>query len=396
METDDQRARVAHAKGSYMNMTERACSPTRGFSRFAAIAILSLCIVAKAAGSADAQVRVPGFRPSTHGFAFSNSFPVVPHTVINVGVAQIPIGNAANGLCGGMAFAVRDYFEAGLTRPAQTTPPSSGPLYDHIVGRLYDSFNLPGGPLTYLHLMNPDLPDHETWWSMNFGPHGRGWVTIMEQWPGIRADLDAGRLSPIALIRVKSHDPFMMGQNHQVLAWGYDLIGNDLTIYVYDPNEPNNDYVTISLNIGNPTATTDMFYSTGAPLFAFFRPAYGFTAPFGLTNGRVFRDLSSAPVFAIVGGAKLWITSPWELETYFGGWGNVTVVADGVAAAIGDLPFNGTVVRETSRPEVKVMENGRDRWITSPAVLDRYGGWGVVRLVPSGSLAPIPDGSPIY
>ena len=121
---------------------------------------LSVCIVGIATGSAEAQVRVPGFRPSSNGFAFSNSFPEVPHTVINVAGVQVPFGNAANGLCGGMAFAVRDYFEAGLARPAMTTPPSSGPLYDFIVGRLYDSFNLPGGPVTYLHLMNPDLPDH--------------------------------------------------------------------------------------------------------------------------------------------------------------------------------------------------------------------------------------------
>jgi hypothetical protein len=363
----------------------------------ALIAALTLCIVAAASGSAEAQVRIPGFRPSTSGFSFSNSFPVVPHFTLNVLGVQVPIGNAANGLCGGMAFAARDYFEAGLARPALTTPPSSGPLYNTFVGRLYDSFNLPNGPVKYMHLMNPDLPDHETWWSMTFGsPRGRAWITIVEEWPRIKADLDGGHPSPIALIHVKSHDPMAMGQNHQVLAWGYDLVGNDLTIFVYDPNYPDNDNIRISLNIGNPTVTTAMSYSSGRPLWAFFRPDYIAQRPFNLSDGMIIRELSAAPVYAIVGGAKLGIRTPAELLSFFGGWGAVNLVADGVAASIGDVPRDGTVVRETDQPEVKVLDGGRDRWITSPSVLARFGGWGVVRLVPSQSLAAIPDGPPVY
>src|SRR5262249_40053562 len=105
---------------------------------------------------------------------------------------------------------------------------------------------------------------------------------------------------------------------------------------------------------------------------------------------------SAAPVYAIVGGAKLWIRTPTELDGFFGGWPNVRVVSDGVAASIGDVPRNGTVVRETDRPDGKVLDGGYDRWITSPSVLARFGGWGVVRLVPSQSLTAIPDGAPIY
>jgi hypothetical protein len=296
-----------------------------------------------------------------------------------------------------MVFAARDYLEARLARPAQTTAPSSGPLYGYLVDRLYDSFNLPNGPTKYMHLMNPDLPDHETWFSQTFGfPRGRAWITIVEEWPRIKADLDAGRPSPMALILTKSHDPMMLGRNHQVLAWGYDLVGSDLTIFVYDPNFPNNDNITVSLNIGNPVATTTMTYSTGQPLYAFFRPDYVPRRPFNLADGMIVRERSSAPVYAIVGGAKLWIRSPHELATYFGGWGAVTLVEDGVLPAVGDVPREGTVVRETDRPEVKLITAGQARWITSPSVLDRFGGWGVVRLVPSQSLSGIPGGPPIY
>ena len=65
---------------------------------------------------------VPGFLPSTSGFAFANDFPKVPVRHIGIpGVVSVPIGDASNGLCGGMAFAARDYFEARMPPPADTT-----------------------------------------------------------------------------------------------------------------------------------------------------------------------------------------------------------------------------------------------------------------------------------
>jgi hypothetical protein len=60
---------------------------------------------------------VPGFLPSTSGLHFNNSFARVPLRSIGIPeVVAVPIGGASDGLCGGMAFAARDYFEAG--RPA--------------------------------------------------------------------------------------------------------------------------------------------------------------------------------------------------------------------------------------------------------------------------------------
>src|SRR5450756_534411 len=60
---------------------------------------------------------VSGFLPSTSGFHFPNRFPHVPDLKINVLGQQIAIGDAANGLCGGMVFTARDYFEAGISIP---------------------------------------------------------------------------------------------------------------------------------------------------------------------------------------------------------------------------------------------------------------------------------------
>ena len=224
---------------------------------------------------------IAGFLPSRSGFDFANSFPNVPLVTIDVGVAKVPIGSASNGMCGGMVFTVRDYFHAGATPPPGTTPPTSGPLYDFIVNRLVNSFDLPGGPLRYLHLMNPDLPDHETTASsLGLLPHGRAWVMIVEEWPKIRADIDSGVPSPLALVQVKSHDPFQMGHNHQVLVYGYELHNDDLTLKIYDPNFPNVDQATISLNISRPQNTTDVHRTHGSdPIYCFFRTPYTYVQP---------------------------------------------------------------------------------------------------------------------
>ena len=66
------------------------------------------------------SVRVPGFLPSTLGLHFPNSFPHEPDESVTLPDGNtLGIGDAANGLCGGMAFTVRDFFEAGRPVPAR-------------------------------------------------------------------------------------------------------------------------------------------------------------------------------------------------------------------------------------------------------------------------------------
>jgi hypothetical protein len=241
---------------------------------------------------------VPGFLPSTSGLHFANSFPSVPHFIINILGAQVPIGDASNGLCGGMVFTVRDYSEAGSPPPSDSTPPSSGPLYDYLVNRLYASFNLPFGPLRYMGLMNPALPDHETDFSrMGLAPHGRAWVMINEEWPRVRADIDNNRLSPLGLVSIKSLDPFQIGQNHQVLAYGYELDSANLVVWVYDPNYPNNNNLTISLSLADPQHTTSVSYSGSLGgdnrVWCFFRPDYTYSSPPAVVAGNQWHDWES-------------------------------------------------------------------------------------------------------
>jgi hypothetical protein len=219
---------------------------------------------------------VPGFLPSSAGFRFPNSFPHVPVRRIGVpGVLSVGIGDAANGLCGGMAFAARDYFEAKRPMPDDTEAPGEGALFDYLVERLFDSFNLPFGPATYLALMSPALPDAETFWSrLGLAPHGRAWRMVTE-WPKVRADIDAGHPSPLGLVRIKSTNPMDLKHDHQVLAYGYDLDGTALTLRLYDPNHPGGDDVTMTLDIADATRPIPVTASPpGPPVYAFFRINY--------------------------------------------------------------------------------------------------------------------------
>jgi hypothetical protein len=225
---------------------------------------------------------VPGFTPSSSGFRFANQFPRVPLRRIGIpGVISVPIGDASNGLCGGMVFAARDYFEQGRKPPTRTTAPSKGPLYDYLVRRLFDSFNLPHGPVRYLQLMQPALPDGETVWSrLGLAPHGRAWVMVRQEWPKIRADIDGGRTAPLGLVRVKSTNPFDLKDDHQVLAYAYDLAGTALTIRIYDPNWPGRDDVTMSLDTSDPTTPTPVTVDPpDQPVYVFFRVSYRRSTP---------------------------------------------------------------------------------------------------------------------
>jgi hypothetical protein len=222
---------------------------------------------------------VVGFVPSRSGFAFANDFPHVPVRHIGIpGVVNIPIGDASNGLCGGMVFAARDYFEAGREPPAPdgASAPGAGPLFDYLCTRLFDSFGLPLGPGRYLELMSPLLPDGETFLSrIGLAPHGRAWRLVNQEWPAVRQDIDRGHPSPLGLVTVKSSNPLDLKEDHQVLAYGYDVDGAGLTIHLYDPNQPGRDDVTMSLSVADPTKpTTVTMAPSGPPVLAFFRVTY--------------------------------------------------------------------------------------------------------------------------
>jgi hypothetical protein len=94
-----------------------------------------------------------------------------------------------------------------------------------------------------------------------------------DEWPAIRAEIDSGHPCPLGLVRVISTDPLDLKENHQVLAYGYELDADRITLLLYDPNRPGRDDVTISLDrrrAPDPVTTRP----SGTRVYSFFRVAY--------------------------------------------------------------------------------------------------------------------------
>lgn len=222
-----------------------------------------------------------GFVPTQHGFHFANRFPPVPDITIPIPFGKVELGDASKGLCGGMVFTALDHYLSSRPIPPEKTPPTSGVLFDTMVSRLLNSFNLPLGILSYIVLMQPDYPDGETRSTRRFAPHGRAWRTIRVEWPIIKQMLDSGTPCPLGLVRVKTRNLSRLGENHQVLATGYDVCDDVLTLFIYDPNHADRDDLTLSLSLAAPEQATPIKYSAPdrSPVFAFFHVDYKFRSP---------------------------------------------------------------------------------------------------------------------
>jgi hypothetical protein len=227
---------------------------------------------------------VEGFLPSVDGFRFTNHFPPAPTVRIDLGpLGTVGLGNASQGVCGGMAFAVRDYFEAGTPIPDLATPPAKGTkLFDFITARLIDSFNGVDGVSTYIKWMWLPSADVHLIIGRQPGTFSR---TVSGSWPKVRADIDANRPSPLGLVTVHTCDIRQLGKCHQVLAYGYDVDDRrQVTLQIYDPNTPHDsaDDVWISFSAANPTSGSTISHNVniaGSTLHGFFRSGYSAKKP---------------------------------------------------------------------------------------------------------------------
>jgi hypothetical protein len=231
---------------------------------------------------ADEEVTVTGFLPSTHGFRFSNSaWPQAPLEQIELPFGRrIALGDASNGLCGGMTFAARDHAVSGRSIPDLGVAPGDGPLYDYVVGRLLDSFHLPGGVARYFDWMNRGDTDPAL---ARFGLGRRGvrWLTVVEELPEILDEIDHTGLSCLGLVVARGADPVALGQNHQVLAYGYRHHGRHVAVEVYDPNDPGDDTIALHVRTDRTGRALPVGYdgSHGMEVRGFFRVEYSPKAP---------------------------------------------------------------------------------------------------------------------
>jgi hypothetical protein len=228
------------------------------------------------------SVRVPGFTPSVNGFPFTNAWPPNPIRQFRLGnVATLNIGDAANGLCGGMSFTLGDLHRASLPTPGTLpAPPAGSARYEYIVDRQIASFDDGRVPWRFYSLMSPTRPAREPVWAPWLGfvgldRHSRTYVMVHEEWPVIRGLLDSGQLAMLGLVRVVSIDPGQLGHNHQVLAYGYDLEGTKVTIRICDPNWPRDEAVTITFDASDPGGSiTPTWSKPDAQLVCFFHAPY--------------------------------------------------------------------------------------------------------------------------
>jgi hypothetical protein len=225
-----------------------------------------------------------GFNPSVNGFAFTNSWPSAPAVTIPTPFGTIGIGNAKNGLCGGMVFAAQDYWVAGQTPPSQRPAPGT-PLYKYIVERLIDSWHVPSGVAQYYLWMT--LPDADI--SVNLlgqtivVQHGISWRTIEQNWPLVKASLDSGVPAALGVVTVASSNPADLGQNHQALACAYTQSGSKVSMQVYDPNSGQADDVYISFDTSAPQSATtfENNLNIDQPIRGFFFDPYSPQTPPG-------------------------------------------------------------------------------------------------------------------
>ncbi len=246
----------------------------------------------------SASNAVPGFLPSTNGLHFPNAFPADDtYPVVSLPlIGDVVSGQAMNGICGGFVYTALDLFRHSprLQPPADDTVPEPGsPLYRYLTRRFVDSL----GPSVFQNAAKA------VDWTQAAG-HDGGFLQltmslakrmVVTEWPAIRADIDAGRPSPLYLIAARQCAlgdvgaiTAALGHSHQVLAYAYDL-GDDrgLALHVYDCNHPDRDDMTVALTLGASSA--DLPIDTSAldlpkPIRAVFHAAYAPADPSSIAH----------------------------------------------------------------------------------------------------------------
>ena len=176
--------------------------------------------------------RLPNFSARANGFAFPNSFPSgSPVVELPTPFGRWKFGDAGAGLCGGMVFAAMDYYLHGI----EELPATPGPaLFRYFCKRLLDSWNLPLGAVKYYD------------WQRR--KRGLLRLTILNEWPRIRARLHAGIPVALGVVKGYGYGWRQLSSNHQVLCYGYDFdeLSRSVTLAIYDPNYPGDDGASLS------------------------------------------------------------------------------------------------------------------------------------------------------
>lgn len=195
------------------------------------------CCGVLGAASAPQPRPFSDFRPSAHGFTFTNSFSGSPLPGA-LGAIAPGIGPSHFGLCGGMSTAAADYFLAQRIPPARPKPPLKGdPLFDYLQSRQVDSL---GGGLKMVPVFAAWMAAPDDGW---LGARHATALTI----GAVTEALKLEKPVVLGLVRVKGGQGKPIWENHQVLATRSEQ-GEDgsVILHIYDPNYPKRDDVTMT------------------------------------------------------------------------------------------------------------------------------------------------------
>ncbi len=209
---------------------------------------------------------LPGFQPSRHGFQFANRWPAGPVFQFHAGYLRAGIGEAADGLCGGMCFAAADRFLRGEPiPPGSDAPEPASALFHEIARRQLDSLDhLAVAPIRF-------------WSAAAMLATGR-WTAARQaaEWRRLCRDIDLGRPAMAGLVRSAGVNPLRLTTDHQVLGFAYEATAENGRLRIYDPNHPGADDVEIRIRRASaPQRPVVMLaQSTGEPLLAVLRLPY--------------------------------------------------------------------------------------------------------------------------
>lgn len=316
------------------------------------------------------------FVPERDGFHFANEF-------VNV-IAKFPgYGTIeTGGRCGGMAYAALDYwFNRRLPIPADATLPHDGTLMaEYIYKRLLDTYLVPSAINFITWTLAGD--------GENFFHKGVTRWTKEGEFPKLRTMIDQGKPQVLGLVKVT--DLRQIGQDHQVVGYGYEDDGKgNLVAYLWDNRYPDRE-VRLTTNAKKPHWTLS---EGNEDWRGWFIQGFGPRRPDFLLDGALLREKGGTDIHLVAGGAKFKVPSVTELGALGHNAREVRQVGAGSLAYIADVPANGTLLKERTEDQVYVIEDGKKRAIANAQAMDAHGlSKDDVLTVPEGGLQPFPVG----
>lgn len=104
------------------------------------------------------------------------------------------------------------------------------------------------------------------------------------------------------------------------------------------------------------------------------------------------REISAGDVYVIFGGAKFRVADLYVLSNY-SNYRSIQKIPDGMLSQIPDMPREGTILMESNDVD-KVVWLIKDRVrhrVDNPQVLQFFGGWDALCIIPQNTMQQIPD-----